>query len=122
MRALPEEDQRLLDAGDVKGQDVLDGLMEVAKKQKDIFIQKRSKLTWDGRVVILRDVVDKVLASVERRKEIGDTTYGALAWVGFGLIFQVRFLDFCGSSLYLLVFLIIYRLSKMEVNMRIWEW
>lgn len=70
---------------------MLDWLIEMAKEQRGICIQKQLKLTWDGKIVILRDVVDKVLTSIERFKEVGDITHAVLPWVGFRLLFQVGF-------------------------------
>lgn len=76
--------------------DALDELIKITKEQKEICAQKQLELTWNGKLVILRNVADQVFMSITRFREIGaiitqhDQVYAALPWAGFRLLLQVR--------------------------------
>ncbi len=58
-------------------------------------MEERLKFMFGGRQIILRDVVEKIIASVNRFKQIGDIVVNfdpihlALPWAGFRFLLTV---------------------------------
>lgn len=77
---------------------ILTQVLEATKKKRDICREKQWKFTWNGETVILRDVADKLLVSVDKFKAIGDfvvscdSTHAALPWAGFQFLLKVNLL------------------------------
>jgi hypothetical protein len=75
---------------------VLSEVLTLTQQKKELCIQKRLKYTRKtGEVVVLRDVFDKIIVSVEKFLQIGDAIaqydpgHAALPWMGVRFILQV---------------------------------
>lgn len=85
----------MLSFGSTDKLDILNKVVELTKEKKDICVQKQWKFTYNGKVIILRDVADKLLAWLNKFKQIGDIViqydpvHAAVPWAGFRFLLQV---------------------------------
>jgi hypothetical protein len=73
----------------------LEQLLKRTEESREYCRKQSLKFTFRGKVVIARDLTDKLLTWVEKFKEIGDTmvqydpVHAALPWAGFRFLLQV---------------------------------
>lgn len=90
----PDIKQYLINAKSEKS-DILRSLLKEANQKKTICLQKRWKVKLNGRVIVLRDLIDKIIAWVNRFKSIGDVAVqfdpapASLAWAGVRFLLAV---------------------------------
>lgn len=77
---------------------ILEEILDQVKAKKEICLLKGWKYTnFSGKVVIIRDVLDKVVVWIQKFKDIGDIvvqydpSHAALPWSGIRFLLQVRF-------------------------------
>ena len=69
--------------------------MDVARKSRDVCQENRWRVTFRGKVIIIRDLAEKILSWVDKFKAIGDIimqydpSHAALPWAGVRLLLQV---------------------------------
>ena len=100
LQSLNEEDKAVLDLQSDKI-DILNDLVRVVEEKKKIVIRKQWRFKKsNGDVIIIRDLLDKVLAWVKKFKEIGDIVsqfdpaHAALPWAGVRFLLQVHFMRY----------------------------
>jgi hypothetical protein len=77
--------------------EILDRVLLSAEHVRNICLEKRWKFSWKGEVIVLHDTAEKILAWLEKFRQIGDIiiqydpVHAALPWAG------VRFLLDVGS-------------------------
>jgi hypothetical protein len=78
----------------------LDEILDQVKTKKETCLSKGWKYTNNsGKVVIIRDVLDKVISWIQKFKDIGDIvvqydpSHAALPWSGIRFLLQVRSVD-----------------------------
>lgn len=100
LQDLSDEDRQALSSGGFSNKldnklDVLNHVVEAAKIKRDLCISKQWKITYKGKKIVLREVADKLLAWVEKFKQIGDIVaqydpvHASLPWAGFRFLLQV---------------------------------
>lgn len=95
LATLPQEDQLvLLDISHDKLK-ILDKIIQVAKAQWDNSRQKQWTYSWNGEVIILRDVAEKTLVWVDTHRKTCEITQKYQdqtvdAWGGFLSLLQVN--------------------------------
>lgn len=73
----------------------LERILEATRKSRDVCRDKGAKFTLAGRVIIVRDVADKIIAWVDKFKAIGDIIaqydagHAALPWAAVRFLLQV---------------------------------
>lgn len=76
--------------------DVVSSVLDEAERQKKRCLQKRWKIRVRGKVIILRDVFDKIVSWVNDFKAVGDIamqfdpTAASLPWAGVRFLLQVQ--------------------------------
>ncbi|CAG8159947.1 unnamed protein product [Penicillium salamii] len=79
--------------------DVLHALLNEARRKKEICLQKRWRVSLNERIIILRDMIDKIIEWVNRFKVIGDVAVqfdpapASLAWAGVRFLLAVSVSD-----------------------------
>jgi hypothetical protein len=74
----------------------LDDIIRLAEAKKDECERFRWKIQFNGREIILRDVVEKIIHGLKIFKEIGDVAvnydpvHAALPWAGMRLLLEVK--------------------------------
>ena len=85
--------------------DILQHLRTAAEKKRNDCEDRRWKFEVNGRQIILRDVAEKIIAWVDRFKQIGDIAVGfdpvhaALPWAGVRFLLEVGFMITLKKSL-----------------------
>lgn len=75
--------------------DALNSVLDEAEQQRKRCLQKRWKIQLHGKVIILRDVFDKIITWVNEFKAVGDVamqvnqTAASLPWAGVRFLLQV---------------------------------
>lgn len=95
-KKLSERDRKTLSFPGTAQQDTLERILEATRKSRDVCREKGAKFTLAGRVIIVRDVADKIIAWVDKFKAIGDIIAqydagnAALPWAAVRFLLQVN--------------------------------
>ena len=82
------------------GQDFVDTILSDVEQKKDQLEQKRWKVTFAGKEVIIREQLNKIIKAVQVSKDLGsaiaglDPLHAGLPWVGICFIMQMALGDF----------------------------
>lgn len=94
--SLNDEDKRHIDSHQLDKRRTLEYLFSVIDEKKKICLDRRWRFKKpNGEVVILRDIMDKMVKSIAKFKDIGDVAvqydpaHATLPWVGVRLVLQV---------------------------------
>lgn len=97
LAALSDEDRQQVDFNQLGKRATLEELLSVIEERRQFCIQRRWKFKKrSGEVVFVRDILEKMVKSVNKFKEIGDVavqydpSHAALPWVGVRMVLQVR--------------------------------
>ncbi len=95
---LPEEEQKLLEkhgTSTLSGFPMVDSLLDVAREKSRQCQSKRWEFTCNGRRYIVRDVAERIVAWLDKLKQIGDVAVNAdplhagLPWAAIRFLLQV---------------------------------
>lgn len=92
---LSERDRKTLSYPGTTQQDTLERILEATRKSRDICREKGAKFTLGRKVIIVRDVADKILVWVDKFKQIGDIAtqydvgHAVLPWAAVRFLLQV---------------------------------
>jgi hypothetical protein len=108
-RALATIDSDLQAAVDFKSitkKDVAAAALRTAKEKRDICLRKRWKYRkWNGKDLIVRDLLDKIVGFLDKFIAIGDVAmqydpaHAALPWAGVRFLLRVGKNEFISESL-----------------------
>ena len=94
---MSDEDRQQIDFNQLGKRATLEELLSVIEERRQFCIQRRWKFKKrSGEVVFVRDILEKMVKSVNKFKEIGDVavqydpSHAALPWVGVRMVLQVR--------------------------------
>ncbi|KAH6964919.1 hypothetical protein EDB82DRAFT_436112, partial [Fusarium venenatum] len=95
LRELGPEDKAVITNKTTDKTALLEELLSLAESKRDVCLQKRLKYKRGDDEIIIRDQVDKIIAWVQRFKEVGSTAiqydpvHAALPWAGVVLVLQI---------------------------------
>jgi hypothetical protein len=96
VEALSDEDRQHIDFHQLGKRATLEELIGGIEERRQICLQRRWKFKKrNGEVVFVRDILEKMVKSVNKFKEIGDVavqydpSHAALPWVGIRMVLQV---------------------------------
>ena len=94
---LSKEDQNLIDFHQLDKRASLADLIKLIDDNKSKCLDRRWRLKKpNGEVIVFRDVMEKIVKTVNKFKDIGDVavqydpSHAALPWAGVRLVLQVR--------------------------------
>lgn len=99
LQALDEEDKANINFNTSK-LDILEDILAAAEEKQQMCLAKRWKYKKGNKEIIIRDQLEKIVAWVDKFKQIGDQIvqydpgHAALPWAGVRFFLQVR----CRSS------------------------
>jgi len=88
------QDRATLQNPEIGRTDVLEAILQVIEIKKKLCLDKRWTFVKGGKVIVLRDKLDKIVTWVQRFKEVGSTivqydpVHAALPWAGVLFILQ----------------------------------
>ena len=98
LQTLPQDVQSNLPMVGSSKSYILESLVIAVEEAQKTCNRRQWKIKRDdGRVIVVRDIMEKVLRAVQSFKEIGDVavqfdpTHAALPWAGIRLLLQARF-------------------------------
>ena len=89
-----------LDPAKTGKRDIVAAVLDVAEKKRQLSLKKRWRVkNFDGREIIVRDVIEKIIGWIRRFREVGDTIvqydpgHSALPWAAVRFVLEAAIND-----------------------------
>lgn len=96
---MPEEDQRSFDFSGSNNLKTLEDVLKATEEKRTLCQENMWKFTWNGKEIILRDVVDDMVKWVNKFQSLGamvaqvDPVHFAIPWTAVQFLLKVCFLS-----------------------------
>ena len=93
---LSNEDRQKIDVSLLDKRGILKDVIDVVEDKRTLCLQKQWKIKKNGEEVMLRDLLGKIVAWVNKFKDVGDIvvqydpTHAAIPWAAVRLVLQAR--------------------------------